>query len=251
MLSIVIPAHNEEVMIAQAVGSAREAAECVCGEEGFEIIVVNDDSTDRTAEIARACGARVLDVRRRQIAAVRNEGAKVARGDWFVFLDGDTMMTREALQGARQAIEAGAVGGGAGVRFDGVVPLYARLLMPTLSTAFRWFRIAAGCFVYCTRKDFEAVGGFDERYFASEEIHLSRALRRRGRFVVLRESVLTSGRKTRQYSVRFMLWTIFRQVLRGPWRAWQGREGLEFWYDAPRESSHEQNDPHDREQQSR
>src|SRR6185436_3965835 len=72
-------------------------------------------------------------------------------------------------------------------RRDGATGLAARLMQMA-----QW---APGCFIFAERTAFERAGGFDERYFASEEIHLSRALKRLGPFVLLREPVVTSARK--------------------------------------------------------
>jgi GT2 family glycosyltransferase len=90
-------------------------------------------------------------------------------------------------------------------------------------------RLAAGCFVFCTRSTFLTVGGFNEAYYCAEEVVLSRALGRLGRFVVLQESVTTSARKFRTYSTRELLTSMFRIAVRGP-KAMQHREGLELWY---------------------
>ena len=79
-----------------------------------------------------------------------------------------------------------------------------------------------------------AVGGFDETFYASEEIWLSKALRERGRFVIVRHPVLTSGRKLRMNSALSMLATALVLLLKGP-RSWQRRDGLDLWYDGRRE----------------
>jgi hypothetical protein len=76
---------------------------------------------------------------------------------------------------------------------------------------------------------FRAAGGFDERLFGAEEAALSRALRRQGRFVVLRECVTTSGRKLRAHSAREILGFLARLALAGP-KGVQQRKGLEIWY---------------------
>jgi hypothetical protein len=83
--------------------------------------------------------------------------------------------------------------------------------------------------VFARRDTFEAVGGFDEAFYASEEIHLSRALGRRGRFVVLRESVTTSARKTETHTFWQMLKLMFMMALRGP-SGLKSREHTAFWY---------------------
>jgi glycosyltransferase involved in cell wall biosynthesis len=233
-LSIIIPAHNEEALIGKCVRSCMNAAEALG--ESFEVIVVNDASTDRTVEIARQSGAIVLEVERRQISAVRNEGARIARGEWLVFMDGDTWMTPEVLIAVKRSFQSGAIGGGAGVQFDGDVPIYARIMMSVLVPAFRMMRMATGCFMYATRPAFDDVGGFDESLFASEEVAFSKAMKKQGRFVVLPERVTTSGRKVRQYSPWQLFGVILRQACRGPRRAWRQREGLDVWYNAPRET---------------
>jgi glycosyltransferase involved in cell wall biosynthesis len=225
-VSFVVPAHDEEAVIggtlAALVGSARAVG------RPFEVIVVDDASADRTAEIAREHGARVVRVEHRQIARARNAGARVARADVLVFVDADTAVPPEAIRAALAALGRGAVGGGARPRFDGG-PLYARALVGAVVFLLRRLRVAAGCFLFCRRADFEAVGGFDEGLFASEEVALSFALARRGRFVALRESVVTSGRKIRTHSPGELLAALLLPLRRGR-RAFRQREGLEVWY---------------------
>ena len=75
-----------------------------------------------------------------------------------------------------------------------------RWTLPAFLWLFRRLRFTGGCFLFSTRAAFEAVGGFDETLYASEELTLCRALQKQGEFVILRESVLTSGRKVRTYS---------------------------------------------------
>jgi len=231
-VSFIIPAYNEEALLGRALDSVHAAAGAV--QVPYEIIVVNDASTDRTGELARDRGIRVLDVSCRQIAAVRNAGARAATGDVFVFLDADTVLPGAVLRAALEALESGAVGGGARVVMDERLPLALRLFM-VLFTLF-YFRLmswAAGCFVFVRRDAFEKAGGFDERYFASEEIHFSRALKRHGRFVVLQQAVVTSNRKLHMYTPLQVLRPVWR-VLRHGRRALQRREGLDLWYEGRR-----------------
>lgn len=231
MLSFVIPAHDEEALIRATLASVRTAA--AAAGVACEIIVANDASTDRTAAIAAAAGARVVEVNLRQISAVRNAGARVATGDTLVFVDADTQVTTEAVRGVVDAIRAGAIGGGARVRFDEPIPRWARRLMPFFMGTMVRLRWAAGCFVFASRAGFDAVGGFDEALFASEEIALSRALKRRGRFVILPAYVQSSGRKLRTYSGREVLWLGLRLTLWPP--ALKRRKALSLWYGARRE----------------
>lgn len=234
-VSFIIPAFNEEKLIGSTVDAIAQAARA-CGDlmREFEIIVVNDASTDRTADIARERGAHVIDVEKRQIAAVRNAGAKAAEGDVFIFVDADTILPDETLRAALRELKSGAVGGGCDVKMDGDLPLLGRMYMKIFMLIWRPLRYAAGCFVFCTREAFEAVGGFDEKFFASEEIWISKALKQQGRFVVLREAVITSGRKVRMYPRLQLFGIAVRLLWKGP-KGWQRREGLELWYDGRRE----------------
>jgi glycosyltransferase involved in cell wall biosynthesis len=227
MFSFVVPAHNEEQVIARTLDSLNDVGRKIG--EPFEIVVANDASTDRTGEIASQSGARIIEVNRRQIAAVRNAGARAAEGDRLIFVDADTVVTEEVVRGALAAMKHGAVGGGAAITYDGEVPRYGRVLTPILVRVFRAAGFACGCFVFCTRDAFEAAGGFSEEVYASEEIGMSRRLKRQGRFVVLREAVITSGRKLRCYSGREVLGQFAHFLLGGP-SALKRREGLDLWY---------------------
>ncbi|MCY3019851.1 MAG: glycosyltransferase [Planctomycetota bacterium] len=234
MISFIVPAYNEEAVLGATLDTLFSSARAL--NEPFEVLVVNDASADHTADIARARGARVVDVQCRQIAAVRNAGAREAKGDLFVFLDADTLLPEATLRDALRAVrEGGAVGGGGHVRFDARTPWRARVLAAAFT--FVWFglRWAAGCFIFVRREAFEAVGGFDERYYISEELHLSRALKRHGRFVILKSSVITSGRKLRMVSLGAHLRLVARLLLQGP-KSIRRREGLGLWYDGRRES---------------
>ena len=185
MISFIIPAFNEELLLGRTLTALSAATEIVG--EPFEVIVVDDASTDRTAEVALEHGARGVPVACRQIAATRNAGAAAARGDMLVFIDADTEVTGSALAAAAEAMRRGAAGGGCAFRFDGRLPLYGRVLAFVAVALYRAAGLASGCFLFCTRSAFQEVGGFDEGLFGAEEAALSRALRRRGRFVILRQ----------------------------------------------------------------
>ncbi|HVE89690.1 MAG TPA: glycosyltransferase [Burkholderiaceae bacterium] len=231
-VSFVVPAHNEELLLSATLCAIHQAA-AACAIE-YEIIVADDASTDHTGQVAADLGARVVSVQHRQIAATRNSGARAATGEMLVFVDADTLINEAVLHRALDTVAAGAVGGGATVRFDGRIPLYARVLTPCLTAMMRWMRLAAGCFVFCTRSAFDAASGFDERLFGAEEIALSVALKKIGRFVILRESVLTSGRKLRTYSGFEVLGIIVRAALSGG-NMIKRREQMGLWYDPRRE----------------
>ena len=233
MISFIVPAYNEEELLDATLRALHAAAASVG--VGYEIVVADDASSDATASIARCCGAQVIEVAHRQIAATRNSGARAARGDRFIFVDADTAVSAEVVRAALQALDGGAVGGGAAVRFEGSIPRWAELALPVFVWAFRVSGLAAGCFLFCTKPAFEAVGGFDETLYAAEEIFMSRALKRHGRFVVLEQAVVTSGRKLRAYTAGELLRVAAPLAFRG-WGAVRSRDGLELWYERRREN---------------
>jgi glycosyltransferase involved in cell wall biosynthesis len=232
VLSFIVPAYNEERLLGATLDALHAAARAAG--EPYELIVVDDASTDRTATIAADHGAALVSVAHRQIAATRNSGARQANGDWLIFVDADTIVNEAVVGAAIEALRGGAAGGGAAVEFDGTVPLYGKLLLPVLVWSFRSAGLAAGCFLFCTRNAFAAAGGFDEAFYGAEELVMSRALKRHGKFVVLRQAVTTSGRKLRTHSVGEMLAVLARLALRGP-RAVKQRQGMDLWYAERRE----------------
>jgi glycosyltransferase involved in cell wall biosynthesis len=227
LLSFIIPAHDEESEIAATIRGVRDAASAAGVD--YEIIVVDDGSADRTGAVAASAGAQVLRTESRQIAAARNAGAAAARGDILVFVDADTRVHAAVVRAVVETIHNGAVGGGVSVRFDEPTPAWVKVAAPAFAWLMRHARVAYGCFLFCTRRGFDAAGGFDERLFASEEVALSLALRRQGPFTILRDTVLTSGRKFRTYTLPEMLGRVVRLALAGT-GALRDRRLLDFWY---------------------
>jgi glycosyltransferase involved in cell wall biosynthesis len=198
------------------------------------VIVVDDASTDATPEIASQAGAKVITIDRRQIAAARNAGARAAQGEYLFFVDADTRINRSHIAQAIAALEAGYAGGSARVAIDGFVPLWGRILLRTFCALYFGLNLGAGAFLFTTRRNFEEIEGFDEQYFVGEEVYFSLALRQLGRFMVLREPILTSGRKLRMYSAKQVLGDFFSVIVGGR-RVARSRARLRLWYDGKRE----------------
>ena len=235
MISFIVPAHNEEAWVGRCVSAIRNGAESLG--ESHEIIVVDDASNDATASIARQQGAQVVRVEHRQIAATRNTGAQQARGDILFFVDADTLTNAPAIQSALRAIRAGAIGSGSVPRFEGWLPWWFRLVEPFIGPAVRLVRfLPSGTFLFCTRSAFQMAGGFNENYYGAEEVPFVAALKRQGRFVILAETVVTSGRKMRAHSFLTLARLTARLVFLGS-RGVRSRRGLEYWYEPEREKA--------------
>lgn len=233
MISFIVPAYNEELELSCTLAAIRAAVAGLA--EPHEIVVVDDASTDATPEIADRAGARVVSVHRRQIAAARNAGARAAQGKYLFFIDADTRINQTHVARGMAALKGGYAGGSARGVMDGSIPLWSRILLRAFCTVYFGLNLGAGAFLFTTRRNFEAAGGFDEQYFAGEEVYFSLALRKLGRFKVLREPVLTSGRKLRMYSAKEVLGTLFIMILGGP-RMARSRARLGLWYDGKREA---------------
>ena len=232
MISFIVPAYNEEHELSDTLAAIREAASGA--RQPFEIIVVDDASTDATAKIASDAGATVIPINRRQIAASRNAGARASQGEYLFFVDADTRVKQAHVNGGIAALEDGYAGGGARVAMDGFVPFWGRLLMRGFGTIYFGLNLGAGAFLFTTRRNFDRIGGFDEQYFAGEEVYFSLELKKLGGFKVLGEPVVTSARKLRMHSAKDFLREFFGVIFRGP-QGVRSREKLSLWYDGKRE----------------
>ncbi len=180
-ISLVIPAHNEEVLLPRLLDTIDLARERFArGRNAVEVIVADNASTDRTAEIAATRGCTVALVAARCIAAARNGGAGAARGEVLCFVDADARIHPETFNVVDRAVADGRwIAGATGVRLErwslGIAVTYA-LLIPLV-----WLlRMDTGV-VFCRRRDFETVGGYDERRLFGEDVQLLWNLRRLGK----------------------------------------------------------------------
>ena len=133
----------------------------------FELIVCDNNSSDRTAEIARAAGATVVFEPVNQIARARNTGAAAATGNWLVFVDADSHPSAELFQDVAEQIQSGkCLAGGVTVRLDerhfvagGITRLW--------NCASRSLKLLAGSFIFVETATFREVGGFSNELFVA------------------------------------------------------------------------------------
>lgn len=235
--SIIVPAYNEETCLPETLEHLNLIVKKV--PQNGEIIVTDNNSTDNTGKIAKEYGAAVVFEGHRQIARSRNAGANISRAKYLFFVDADTMISEKLLATSLNLLEEGAVcGGGALARFtpgssnhrlmDSVVTLW-----DTFSKAFKW---ACGAYIFCRRDAFNDIGGFDERFYASEEIHFSRSLnkwakKRNKQFVILDQYIETSARKLQWFGI----WELLKMnlpVMLFPFLL-RSRRFCRMWYTRP------------------
>ncbi len=236
-VSLLIPAYNEELLLPSVLERVRESFAAI-GFSSYEIVVCDNHSTDRTGEVARAHGAKVVYEEHNQISRARNTAAKAAAGKWLIFLDADTLLSSELLRETIQCFEGNRIcAGGAGLRFDlpNVGPFAAGMTW-VWNNLSRGLSLAAGSYVFCHRQAWEEVGGFDERVYAGEEIFFSHRLKRWARqhgmrFRILTDHpVVTSARKVEWYGQWGLLWHCVLLMRPGSVKS---RAACALWYDRP------------------
>lgn len=199
----IIPAHNEELYLPKTLGSVERAAAAFAGT--VEVIVVNNASTDRTAEVAQQYGARVIFEPMRCIAAVRNTGAAVARGRILTFADADSMVSENFFSEIHRQMSQGMyIGGNCAIRPDRT-SVGIRLSIWAILSVIRTFCRVSGGSYFCLRETFEAIGGFDASRPCAEDVDFAMRLKKYGKARKLRylhnrnAYVITSMRKADRY----------------------------------------------------
>lgn len=217
LFSIVIPAHNEEKYLPRGLAAVSAAQARVAFP--VEVIVVDNASTDRTAELARAWGASVVREDKRQIARVRNTGVAAARGEFVLTVDADSAMHPDTLRVAADLLRRGDIVGGSVKivpdEMNLLIWLGCQLLTITIVTIMR----LGGGIYFLRRADFIALGGFNEELYAVEDLDFARRLKALGRargqryLHWLKEiPLLTSARKFHLIRHRHIVPTLLRFV---------------------------------------
>jgi glycosyltransferase involved in cell wall biosynthesis len=239
-ISIIIPAYNEERLIAETLHHAN-AGLAEFRRRGWEaeLIVCNNNSTDRTAQLAEAAGATVVFEPLNQIGRARNRGASAATGDWLLFIDADSKASVELFGDVADEILSGrTLAGGSTVALEGQYR-WASCglgLWNGLSRCLRW---VAGSFIFCEAEAFRTIGGFNNELFASEEVDLSKKLKQlakeRGKELTIlnRHPLVTSARKLHLYSFREHAWFLTKTVFTFG-KTLNNRDACHTWYDGRR-----------------
>jgi glycosyltransferase involved in cell wall biosynthesis len=239
-ISIIVPAFNEEKLMAESLASVNAArAELSLRGVQSELIVCDNNSTDRTSELARAAGAQVVFEPVNQIGRARNRGASVASGDWLLFVDADSRPGAALFGDVVDAVKSGKyVAGGSTLKLDGNSRT-AAAVATFWNCVSRSGKMLAGSFIFCEASVFRKAGGFDETLFAAEELDLTKRLKHMGRaegkkLVILhKHPLVTSSRKLQLYSWREHLGFLWKTLT--SWKAsLKSREACGMWYDGRR-----------------
>jgi len=199
-LAVVVPTLDEEESLRRNLPAARAAAD--------ELVVSDGGSRDGTVAVARAAGARVVEGPPGRGGQL-DRGADATRAEILLFLHADTSLPAGAAEAVREAVRAGAAGGGFFLRFDDRRPLL-RLGERLIGLRTRLTRLPLGDQAqFVTHDAFTALGGYRD-WPILEDLDFARRLRRHGRIALLRPPVTTSAR-------RFVERGIARTVVRNWW----------------------------------
>ncbi len=236
-ITVVIPAYNEENYLEKTLKSVIKASKLYKGK--LEIVVVDNNSSDRTAEIAHEAGVRVVYEPKNQIARARNAGAAVSKSDYLVFLDADTTVKGDIFQKVANNLSSGKViGGGAWAEPDtglGGKIIFKYLINGVLSLK----NVTVGPFLYCEREAFEKVGGFDEELYTAEEFSFADSLKKEGKKNKKKWKIIKFGKKHRIVTSarRFGAYGGLEMLTKNVHLIWNHHEKIrkkehcDFWYD--------------------
>jgi rSAM/selenodomain-associated transferase 2 len=203
-ISVIIPTLNESAVIKETIAPLKKSKQ-------VEVIVVDGGSRDNTIELARSCGARVLSTAPSK-AGQMNAGAAEAGGDVLIFLHADTRLPDKFDEKVLAAVTRNGFSAGAftlgidtdapGLKFiERVANWRSRFLkMPYGDQA-----------LFVSRYLFNAIGGFPD-FPIMEDFELIRRLRRKGKIVILPESVQTSPRRWLNFGI-FKTWFLNQMII--------------------------------------
>ena len=152
IVSVVIPAFNEESRLPQCIRRIREACEASHGLAGaYEIIVCDSNSTDSTSAVAESCGCTVVFEPINQISRARNRGASVSSGQWLLFVDADSWPSPELIEDMMPLLSSSDyIGCGSTISVvDG--PRWFKFTWESKNWSMRTFKWCPGAFILCRR----------------------------------------------------------------------------------------------------
>ncbi len=240
--SVVIPAHNEEKYIGKCINSIKRASERLHGDK-VQIIVSANRCTDKTVEIAKAMGAEVCENTIKCISAVRNDGARLAKGEIIVTIDADSVMTESSLAETKAMLKSGKyIGGGTIPKFDrmslGIAASSAYVGLNLIPIMKKHKTALLGGMFWCLRKDFEAIGGFDESLVSLEDMDFAIRLKQLGdrqgkKYGFLKKSrIITSSRKFDKFGDWYLIKN--RKLTKAIFSGKDRKAADRFYYDVKR-----------------
>ena len=230
-LSVVIPAYNEEKYLPATLEALKRA---LPGDA--ELIVVDNESTDTTRDIAANYGAKIVDESEHNIGKVRNTGAAVASGDVIAFLDADTTVKPGLFENILEAMADPRCFGGS-VEVEYYPPsnrAWVRFFMKLWPLLGRFTKMRGGALQFCRPETFRQLNGYDATIYVGEDIEfhwrLDKLANDSGGFTTLIEDpkVQTSSRRWNKMGALRMLFFTHPATI---FLAWRIRSFWKDWYE--------------------
>jgi glycosyltransferase involved in cell wall biosynthesis len=221
-LSVIIPTLNEEKYLPKLLNSLKKQ-----NYKDFEIIVSDGNSDDKTRQIAKNYGCRFVVNKKRHPSCQRNEGAKIAKGNIFLFLDADTGIPDDFLEKTiKEFKKRNLIGAGFYIKTKLKEKFYKKLIKILnffffLSQSIRPTSI--GVAILCKREDHFKIGGFDETIFIGEDYDYIYKIFRKGKFKMIKKTfVYYSVRRLKKEGKWNVLWKWLKAtgyvLIKGPVR---------------------------------
>lgn len=231
-LSAVVPVYNEEKYLASTLESIAASAKRI---EDFELIVVDNESTDGSRAIAGKYGARIVDEAEHNIGKVRNTGAKNAAGDVLVFVDADTLIPAELFAKiVDEMSDKQCVGGAVAIAYGDEMPRLTGYYVGFCKWMAQFTSMRHGATQFCRADIFAELGGYDTTIYVGEDIEFQTRLGRHakskgGHSAFIEEpKVITSSRRFVRFGlIKTMFFTHPLTVFLG----WRIRSVWKSWYE--------------------
>ncbi len=202
IISIIIPAHNEETYLPATLEALRRQ-----NYPWFEVIVVANGCTDKTAEAAHGKCHRLIVLSQKSLGVARNLGARMARGQILLFLDADTLLEPLTLRVISSQFSPAYAAGTIRGRPDCDTPAYRLIYL--VKNFFHRSSLHSGSsgVIICWKEHFVRIGGFDEELEVRENSNLIWRLKQFGGYKYIGDvTATTSMRRYQQRGFLPMFW---------------------------------------------
>ena len=202
MISVIVPAHNEEAYLGATLDALNQQ-----DYGNFEILVVANGCTDRTADVAREKCSRLVTLEAKGLGVSRNLGGHLAAGDLLVFLDADTILEPHALRTIAEQFTRRNAGGTLKGQPDS--NRFAYRVIYGLKNFMHRFVVRNGSsgVIICWKDQFDQVGGFNEHLELRENSELIRRLKRFGGYRYIGDTAATTSmRRYDRRGVKHIVW---------------------------------------------
>ena len=172
LISVIVPAYNEERYLGETLKSIQRAKEYLLNKDAVqtEIIVVDNGSTDSTSDLARSCGASVVEEPKHNIARVRNVGASSAKGNVLVFIDADTIVPDQLLWRIKEVMTSPSCFGGAVDTDYRAAKTLVKIYLQLWRILGKLAGMAQGATQFCRREVYASLLGYDELLYMGEDV---------------------------------------------------------------------------------